>query len=163
MDLPLKPKTIDVAIDDGEIVFHLRPLDDFQLLELYGMSDLLETGTRDGDGDDPAPVEIREAAKQLNPAELIKSGQLHELFIENYRGATCADGEPLTVGGEPFDPENEEHFLSLKFVWRITIAAQLMQSGVTISDELLGNSRGPESPSPRDTAPSVPSATANAG
>lgn len=165
MDLPLKPQQIDVPVDDGDIVFHFRPLDDAQLIDLYGMDDVVAEAVEqaEANGTTPGAENLRSAEHRLDPVEMIRSGQLQRVAAQAYIGATCADGEPLTVGGEPFDPSRQDHFGSLKFVWRLEICADLISGGAPVTEELLGNSTEPASPSPRDTARSAPSPSASVG
>lgn len=124
LDLPLRPKTIRVTLvqrDDGEDVV--------ATLDTLSRRDLIEIGTQAAGAAEGGNISLA-------------SGLAYDICASHLVGI---DG--LTIGGEPFDPDNDEHVDALPLEW-FGLMAQALFEYAQPTPELGKGGSPPDEPSP---------------
>ena len=135
MDLPIRERTIEVEVAEG-VTAVLETLTSVEIAAL--MDDNVVTQVKSGQKVNANEVALRVGIDQM---VAVFNSNLREL-----RG--------LTVGGEPFDPANEDHMWQLNHSFpniQIAGGTELIQYAM-ISAAARKNSVAPAEPSPADTA-----------
>lgn len=121
IDLPLRKKELEVPVQDGRVVLVLATLDDEAAGELWDCLETVDGRTR---VNLPSYTAIR-------------------IFDRHIRAARTAGGEPIRIGGAPFDVANRDHVRSLHKQWKIDAVTTAALYEFHMPEDLAGNSSAP--------------------
>lgn len=179
MDLPLAPRELKVSViapSGGTVDFFLTPpppsairrltmgtisLDDFEPDQEKAEGAAAEAakaeapGETDGDGPVPAgPARKRRRPRRSMDLTLEDADNREVVSLCYIRAQETEGGKPLRIGGEPFDPDNDDHWRSIPSTWVMQIMAELTQFLMRMPRKLEKNSNSPAEHSPETTTSS---------